>query len=421
MNLILIESILKYISNSNVIEKYDLIRCYGKIVRSIDYILNYEDKLIFIKYDYYTNFSDEYNKKYIKNINKYLKAVKYITENEKKNYISFYVSNIEFPENNIKLLSKNNIENFVINSTNQDKFGIILLSKIENILNIRNLEQFNNFAFSSILNKTKLFDKLYNIKDLKNLYGSQIDEIDFMLEYNKNLIFIANYYNKYYNIKNLINLINSIRYIIMVMKLKTRNCICFIITNKISCKNLEVDRLLKNYINIIYENKSVENLINEIFYNIKNKNLNFITDLTEYNENKGFLFEKNIYKDLYETHKFSEIYYEKDLIKIYGNKCSGIDFMLKYKNYIILIQCKYRNNIDDNFIEINKFLNSIKYICSKLSNTNIICFWISKVYPHEKYLKYFNNNNINIICKDTKIQDLSKYAVDKIIKYLDNL
>lgn len=134
--------------------------------------------------------------------------------------------------------------------------------------------------------------------------------------------------------------------------------------------------------------------------------------------NNGILFEDSIYKKLVQSNLFSEIYHEKDLIKLFGISASSVDFMLEYDNTLIFIQCKYKNTKRKETRDIKNYVKSMEYIIEKLNKNIYIGLWISKLTPFQDNIEYLSKKNVKIISNYTTVENLTDYAINKINKYV---
>ncbi len=134
--------------------------------------------------------------------------------------------------------------------------------------------------------------------------------------------------------------------------------------------------------------------------------------------NNGILFEDSIHKKLVQSNLFSEIYHEKDLIKLFGISASSVDFMLEYDNTLIFIQCKYKNTKRKETRDIKNYVKSMEYIIEKLNKNIYIGLWISKLTPFQDNIEYLSKKNVKIISNYTTVENLTDYAINKINKYI---
>lgn len=113
---------------NKIVHEKELIKTYGFLACSIDFMLEYENKLIFVQCKYKNT-----KRKETKDIKNYVKSMDYLSEKlGNKLYIGLWISKLTPFEDNIKFLSSKNtkvishyssvedLSNYAINRINQE-------------------------------------------------------------------------------------------------------------------------------------------------------------------------------------------------------------------------------------------------------------------------------------------------------------
>ena len=127
-------------------------------------------------------------------------------------------------------------------------------------------------------------------------------------------------------------------------------------------------------------------------------------------KNFGYIFENILYERLVSLNLFYEIYYETDLRKKWGFDAASVDYLLVYKNKVIMLQVKWRKTRRKENDHIKNFIKSINHISTFINDkTMLFGLWVSRRQPFEDNLYFMNNHNILCI---SDFDSMTKLAND---------
>ena len=127
-------------------------------------------------------------------------------------------------------------------------------------------------------------------------------------------------------------------------------------------------------------------------------------------KNFGYIFESILYERLKSLNLFDEIYYETDLRKKWGFDAASVDYLLVYKNNVIMLQVKWRKTRRKENAHIQNFIKSINHISHFINDkTMLFGLWISRRQPFDDNLYYMSNHNIYCI---SDFNSMTKLAND---------
>lgn len=114
---------------NEVYHEKDLIKLFGILASSVDFMLEYDNTLIFIQCKYKNT-----KRKETRDIQNYIKSIEYIVEKLNKNiYIGIWISKLTPFEDNIEYLSKKNIK-IISNYTSIEDLSDYAINKINNYI-----------------------------------------------------------------------------------------------------------------------------------------------------------------------------------------------------------------------------------------------------------------------------------------------
>jgi hypothetical protein len=135
--------------------------------------------------------------------------------------------------------------------------------------------------------------------------------------------------------------------------------------------------------------------------------------------NLGYVFEQILYNKLQQLQLFDEIHYETELTRKWGWDASSVDYLLVYKNKVIVLQAKWRKTRRRENAHINNFIKSIKHITSSIDGkTMILGLWVSRRKPFEDNISQLMNHNVICISNFDSMTSLANHMADILEKCL---
>jgi hypothetical protein len=136
--------------------------------------------------------------------------------------------------------------------------------------------------------------------------------------------------------------------------------------------------------------------------------------------NYGYLFEQILYEKLKALNMFDEIYYEKDLKERWGWDAASVDYLLVYKNKMIVLQSKWRKTRRRENAHINNFLKSIKHISRLIEGKTLIFgLWVSRREPFQDNIVQLSNHNIFCISDFHSMTKVANQMIDVLKQNLN--
>jgi hypothetical protein len=127
-------------------------------------------------------------------------------------------------------------------------------------------------------------------------------------------------------------------------------------------------------------------------------------------KNFGYIFESILFERLKSLNLFDEIYYETDLRKKWGFDAASVDYLLVYKNNVIMLQVKWRKTRRKENAHIQNFIKSINHISRFIDDkTMLFGLWVSRRQPFDDNKYYMKNHNIYCI---SDFNSMTKLAND---------
>ena len=114
-------------------------------------------------------------------------------------------------------------------------------------------------------------------------------------------------------------------------------------------------------------------------------------------KNFGYVFENIIYESVKQLDTFEEILYEKELKKRWGWEAASVDYLLVYKDKIILVQVKWRKTRRRENMHIQNFIKSINHIMNSWNKKMIMGLWVSRREPFDDNKELLKQHNIKCI------------------------
>lgn len=101
---------------------------------------------------------------------------------------------------------------------------------------------------------------------------------------------------------------------------------------------------------------------------------------------------------------------EKDLTRSLGWDASAVDFMIDTKDRRVFMQVKYLSTRRKESVNIQKFLNSMKYVnaCIPPSGKTVTGLWVSKLHPF--------NDNVELLHAHDVIVESCFDSMDALIR-----
>lgn len=136
-------------------------------------------------------------------------------------------------------------------------------------------------------------------------------------------------------------------------------------------------------------------------------------------QNLGAKLEVDVYNLLLQLDFCEEIYHEKDLVRIFGWECGGVDALIVMTHGIIPIQLKWRKSKRRETHGIVNFLKSVRYVKNKLQKDVLFGVWSSRVMPFLDNQCSLQSENIECVAYFDSIEGLAKCTVDFITSKIE--
>lgn len=135
-------------------------------------------------------------------------------------------------------------------------------------------------------------------------------------------------------------------------------------------------------------------------------------------KNIGYVFEDIVYEELRSLNIFDEIHHETELTRMYGWDASSIDYMLVYKNKIIVVQTKWRKTRRREDAGIQKFVRSINYMKDHIVDLDekkqFYGLWVSRREPFEDNIRYLGSHNVSCVSNFNSMASAAKEMVSAL-------
>jgi hypothetical protein len=132
-------------------------------------------------------------------------------------------------------------------------------------------------------------------------------------------------------------------------------------------------------------------------------------------KNIGYVFEDIVYEELRSLNIFDEIHHETELTRMYGWDASSIDYMLVYKNKVIVVQTKWRKTRRREDAGIHKFIRSINYMKGQVNGKKqFYGLWVSRREPFEDNIQFLGAHNVSCISNFNSMTSAAKEMVSAL-------
>lgn len=117
--------------------------------------------------------------------------------------------------------------------------------------------------------------------------------------------------------------------------------------------------------------------------------------------NRGYELEDRVLYELQRLTGIVEIFTERELTRIHGWLAASVDFLVETSDQLIFIQVKYLSTRRKESVNINKFINSIEFIRSQLTEEQkqkkVRGLWVSKLHPFTDNESLLQTYNIRVV------------------------
>jgi hypothetical protein len=390
---------------------------------------------------------------------KNIQFIKYQQESQKENVI------ISFYENDNKDILNNNIinkddlnNNYYINYNNIFNTVIEPLSKLYNVYT--SISVFNNKKINELANYYKpfnmtIYDKnditrllVNNMYDINNFVNNTNINIKFITYINLDSIFNINiskfnfYINKInflsYHIPYIDNTISN-SYQFLSIPYNYLNIIIKIISDNINNSNILY--LLYSKLKSEVEQQNFHFICNENYqYNKRTPMINYLSDIQEMNNNKGYLFENKYYNYINYTNNNSKMFVtDKNEYYFYKNKTTKytpymwigtyLNYMKDNINEIINIKIEFSIKILKKIDIYNTQINLLKRNGEKdifsvdhaKENTNFGLKFHDPIFYEKEWINECILDNYSKIELNTSISSKSQYILLNFDNYFDEV